>query len=219
MTPVPRCLAVPANDDDFIFISSGTWSLMGIERMEADCSEECRRRNLTNEGGYGYRFRYLKNIMGLWMIQSVRHEFEDRYSFAEICQMAEENRDFPSRVDANDERFLAPESMTEEVKQACADSGQPVPQTLGEIVHVIYASLAECYARTAGELEEMAGRTFGRIHIVGGGSNAEYLNRLTPPKPRERDPCRPLRGHGHRKILRPRCLRPGSFPGWRKPEM
>ena len=113
------------------------------------------------------------------MIQSVRHEFEDRYSFAEICQMAEENRDFPSRVDANDERFLAPESMTEEVKQACADSGQPVPQTLGEIATVIYASLAKCYARTAGELEEMAGRTFGRIHIVGGGSNAEYLNRLT----------------------------------------
>lgn len=172
-------LAVPANDDDFIYISSGTWSLMGIERMEADCSEESRRRNLTNEGGYGYRFRYLKNIMGLWMIQSVRHEFEDRYSFAEICQMAEENRDFPSRVDANDERFLAPESMTEEVKQACADSGQPVPQTLGEIATVIYASLAECYAKTAGELEEMAGRTFGRIHIVGGGSNAEYLNRLT----------------------------------------
>ena len=113
------------------------------------------------------------------MIQSVRHEFEDRYSFAEICQMAEENRDFPSRVDANDERFLAPESMTEEVKQACADSGQPVPQTLGEIATVIYASLAQCYAQTAGELEEMAGRTFGRIHIVGGGSNAEYLNRLT----------------------------------------
>lgn len=172
-------LAVPANDDDFIYISSGTWSLMGIERMEADCSAESRRRNLTNEGGYGYRFRYLKNIMGLWMIQSVRHEFEDRYSFAEICRMAEENRDFPSRVDANDERFLAPESMTEEVKQACADSGQPVPRTLGEIATVIYASLAECYAKTARELEEMTGRTFGRIHIVGGGSNAEYLNRLT----------------------------------------
>ncbi len=172
-------LAVPANDDDFIYISSGTWSLMGIERMEADCSKRSCELNLTNEGGYGYRFRYLKNIMGLWMIQSVRHEFDDAYSFAQICEMAEENKDFPSRVDANDERFLAPESMVEEVKKACADSGQPVPQTLGEIATVIYASLAECYARTAGELEEMAGRTFGRIHIVGGGANADYLNKLT----------------------------------------
>ena len=82
-------------------------------------------------------------------------------------------------MDANDERFLAPENMTEEVKAACRESGQPVPETLGEIATVIYTSLAEGYAKTAKELEEMAGRTFSRIHIVGGGANAEYLNELT----------------------------------------
>ena len=172
-------LAVPANDDDFIYISSGTWSLMGIEREKADCSKKSCEMNFTNEGGYAGRFRYLKNIMGLWMIQSVRHEYDDKYGFAEICQMAEEAKDFPSRVDANDECFLSPESMIEEVKDYCRRTGQKVPETLGEIATVIYTSLAECDAKTAKELEEKTGRTFSRIHVVGGGSNAGYLNELT----------------------------------------
>ena len=172
-------LAVPTNDDNAIYISSGTWSLMGIERKEADCSEKSCEMNFTNEGGYAGRFRYLKNIMGLWMIQSVRHEVNDAYSFAEICAMAEEAKDFPSRVDANDECFLSPDNMTEEVKDYCRRTGKKVPETLGEIATVIYTSLAECYAKTAKELEEMTGRTYSRIHIVGGGSNAGYLNELT----------------------------------------
>ncbi len=172
-------LAVPANDDDFIYISSGTWSLMGLERPTADCSMESFRRNLTNEGGYAGRFRYLKNIMGLWMIQSVRHEFGDKYSFAQICDMAEEAKDFPSRVDANADCFLSPDNMTEAVKDFCRRTGQQVPETLGELATVIYTSLAECYAKTAKELEEMTGRTYHRIHVVGGGSNAGYLNELT----------------------------------------
>ena len=115
--------------------------------------------NFTNEGGYAGRFRSVKIFMGLWMIQSVRHEYDDKYGFAEICQMAEEAKDFPSRVDANDECFLSPESMIEEVKDYCRRTGQKVPETLGEIATVIYTSLAECYAKTAKELEEMTGRT------------------------------------------------------------
>lgn len=172
-------LAVPANDDDFIYISSGTWSLMGLEREVADCSPKSCELNLTNEGGYAGRFRYLKNIAGLWMIQSVRHEVNDMYSFAEICAMAEEAKDFPSRVDVNDDCFLAPENMTEEVKDYCRRTGQPVPETMGELATVIYCSLAECYARTTKELEDATGRTYSRIHVVGGGSNAGYLNELT----------------------------------------
>ena len=172
-------LAVPANDDDFIYISSGTWSLMGLERPEADCSKRSFELNLTNEGGYAGRFRYLKNIMGLWMIQSVRHELDDKYSFAELCDLAEEARDFPSRVDANDECFLSPDNMTEAIKDYCRRTGQQVPETVGELSTVIYTSLAECYAKTTKELEEMAGRSFSRIHVVGGGSNAGYLNELT----------------------------------------
>ena len=149
---------------------------MGIERKTPDCSPKSCELNFTNEGGYEGRFRYIKNIMGLWMIQSVRHEVNDKYSFAEICAMAEEAKDFPSRVNANDECFLSPENMTEEVKDYCRRTGQKVPETMGEIATVIYTSLAECYAKTAKELEEITGRTYSRIHVVGGGSNAGYLN-------------------------------------------
>ena len=172
-------LAVPANDDDFMYISSGTWSLMGVESKEANSSAESREANFTNEGGYNYRFRFLKNIMGLWMIQSVRHETGDAYSFAEICDQAEAAKDFPSRVDCNDNCFLAPKNMTEEVKDYCRRTNQQVPETLGELATVIYASLAECYAKTIHEMEAITGRTYGRIHVVGGGANAGYLNQLT----------------------------------------
>ena len=172
-------MAVPSKEEQPLYISSGTWSLMGIERKEADCSEKSCEMNFTNEGGYAGRFRYLKNIMGLWMIQSVRHEFDDAYSFAQICEMAEEAKDFPSRVNANDECFLSPENMTKEVQDYCRRTGQQVPETLGEIATVIYTSLADCYAKIAKEIEEMTGRTYSRIHIVGGGSNAGYLNELT----------------------------------------
>lgn len=172
-------LSVPANDDDYLYISSGTWSLMGIERMNTDCSLKSREANFTNEGGIDYRFRYLKNIMGLWMIQSVRHELEDAYSFAELCRLAKEANYFPSRVDVNAECFLAPDNMTEAIKGYCKDTNQEIPNTVGEIAACVYQSLAESYAKTVEEIETITGRTYHRIHIVGGGANAGYLNELT----------------------------------------
>ncbi|MDO4650021.1 MAG: rhamnulokinase [Eubacteriales bacterium] len=172
-------LAVPANDDDFVYISSGTWSLMGVERTTALTSEKSQEHNFTNEGGYDHRFRYLKNIMGLWMINSSRHEVNDKYSFSEIVEMAEAEKDFPSRVDANDECFLSPDSMIEEIKNYCRRTGQPVPENFGQLATCIYASLADCYAKVVEELEEINQRTYSRIHIVGGGCNAVYLNQLT----------------------------------------
>ncbi len=172
-------VSVPSTEDHLLYISSGTWSLMGTERPEADCGEASRKANLTNEGGYDYRFRYLKNIMGLWMIQSVRHEWGDRYSFAEICAMAEKENAFPSRVDANDDTFLAPESMIRAVQDFCARTGQRVPETPGQIAAVIYRSLAECYGKTIREIEALTGRNYDCIYVVGGGSHADYLNRLT----------------------------------------
>lgn len=175
-------MAVPASGNDFLYISSGTWSLMGTENRVPICTEESRRKNFTNEGGYEYRYRYLKNIMGLWMIQSVRHELGDKYSFAELCDMAEACRDFPSRVDANDSAFLAPESMTRAVQDACKATGQKVPESPGELSTVIYASLADCYAKTADEIEALTGHRYDTIHIVGGGANASYLNCLTAEK-------------------------------------
>lgn len=172
-------LAVPAKEEDFLYISSGTWSLMGVELKEANCSDEARKANLTNEGGYEYRYRFLKNIMGLWMIQSVRHELNDAYSFAELCEMATACDDFPSRVDVNAEAFLSPENMTEAIKDYCAKTGQEVPNTVGEIATVIYQSLADSYGSTVKELEEITGKVYDAIHIVGGGANADYLNQLT----------------------------------------
>ena len=171
-------LAVPASDSDFLYISSGTWSLMGVERRSADCSHESKVRNFTNEGGYERRFRYLKNIMGLWMIQSVKKELNDQYSFAELCNLAAK-ADFSSRVDVNDASFLAPENMIAAVQEMCRKTGQAVPETPGEIASCIYQSLADSYRETVQEIEEMSGRTYSRIHIVGGGSNAVYLNELT----------------------------------------
>ena len=171
-------LAVPANDDDFIYISSGTWSLMGIERKEADCSLRSMQANFTNEGGYDHRFRYLKNIMGLWMIQSVKKEFTEDLSFAEICERASKET-ITSLVDCNDDCFLAPKSMIEAVKKFCRDSKQQVPETVGEIAAVIYNSLAKCYGDTIEEIEALTGKKYTTIYVVGGGANAGYLNELT----------------------------------------
>lgn len=171
-------IAVPTDSDDALYISSGTWSLMGTELMEANCSPESKANNLTNEGGYSYRFRYLKNIMGLWMIQSVKKEIGGDLGFGEICEMASKCS-IPSIVDCNDDRFLAPANMTEEVQAACRESGQQVPEGLAQVASVIYNSLARCYAETIRQIEGITGRKYDKIHIVGGGSNAEYLNRLT----------------------------------------
>lgn len=171
-------VAVPSIQEDTLYISSGTWSLMGIEAKEADCSIDSMLHNFTNEGGYEYRFRYLKNIMGLWMIQSVKKEIGEGYSFGEICDMASKE-DITSIVDCNDDRFLAPHNMTKEVQKACQESGQQVPDTLAQTAAVIYNSLAMCYRKTMEEIEAITHRHFKQVNIVGGGANAEYLNQLT----------------------------------------
>lgn len=171
-------VAVPSVCDDTLYISSGTWSLMGIERMEPDCSIKSKEHNFTNEGGYDYRFRYLKNIMGLWMIQSAKKEFKQNYSYEEICNLASAET-IDSIVNCNDERFLAPESMIEEIKSYCLETNQEVPKSDAQVAAVIYNSLAVCYKNTVEELEEITGREYRHINIIGGGSNADYLNSIT----------------------------------------
>lgn len=173
--------AVPNTSDNVLYISSGTWSLLGSENMQAICSKEAMEANFTNEGGYEGRFRFLKNIMGLWMIQSVRNELiaaGQEYSFAELCEMAEA-ADIDSIVDANDEVFLAPASMIDAVKDYCKNQGQKVPETPGELAKVIYQSLAVCYKMACYEVEKITGKYFNIINVVGGGSKAGYLNKLT----------------------------------------
>lgn len=172
-------LAVPAQNDTSVYISSGTWSLLGVENKQAITTPQSAKANFTNEGGYEYRFRYLKNIMGLWMIQSIRRNFDKRYSFADLENMAKECADFPSVVDVNHPDFLAPESMVEAVKNRCAATGQAVPQSVGELMQCVYQSLARSYAEAIKELSELTGVTYTHIHIVGGGSKDGYLNSLT----------------------------------------
>lgn len=172
-------LAVPANDDHSIYLSSGTWSLMGVERLIPDCTEKSQRHNFTNEGGYHYRYRYLKNIMGLWMIQSIRKEFKHAYSFVELFTLAGIGSYFPSIVDVNDSSFLAPKSMIRAVQGYCEKTGQEKPETECELLYCVYNSLAKCYADTVAEIEEVTGKVYPCIHAVGGGCQDSFLNKLT----------------------------------------
>ncbi len=172
-------LAVPDRSGSSACISSGTWSLLGVERAQAICTEQCRLAGFTNEGGYDLSHTVVKNIMGLWMIQSVRHELGKKHSYAELCELAEAERGFPSRVNVDDIRFFAPASMIRAIQDACREAGDPVPETPGQLATVVYRSLAECYARSIRDLEAMIGSRCDAVNIVGGGSNADYLNRLT----------------------------------------
>ena len=171
-------MAVPSTSDDSIYLSSGTWSLMGIERLIPDCSEVSQRHNFTNEGGYHYRYRYLKNIMGMWIMQNLRKEFRHDYTFEELYQLAHIGRYFASTVDVNDAAFLAPQSMRAALQEYCGRTGQEAPETECELLYCVYNSLAQCYAETVAEIEEVTGRTFDRIHVVGGGCQDQFLNRL-----------------------------------------
>jgi rhamnulokinase len=173
--------ALPTTEDNTLYISSGTWSLLGTEILSPICSKESMDANLTNEGGYDYRFRYLKNIMGLWMMQSVRREWPEEIGFGEISSMARE-ADIASQVDPQSNVFFAPDSMIEAVKNECKRTGQQVPETLGEIAKVIYNSLSQCYADAMKQIESITGMGYESIAIVGGGSQDSYLNELTALK-------------------------------------
>ena len=168
-------LAVPTNSDHIVYLSSGTWSLMGIERLVPDSSPEACRHNFTNEGGVAHRFRYLKNIMGLWIIQSIRKELGGKYSFAELCDMATALGDTPYRINVNDNAFLAPVSMMEAIRTYCNAPDMP----LDHMLCCVYHSLAACYAETITEITQMTGRKPEALHIIGGGSKDGYLNALT----------------------------------------
>ena len=161
-----------------LYISSGTWSLMGCEIMTPELSEESLNLGFTNEGGYNYRFRYLKNIMGLWMIQSVRRELNKKYSFDELCEMAKSSN-FSEIIDVNNSVFLAPESMIDAIKNYCISNDMAEPKTIGDTVRCIYHSLAKCYADTVSGIESKLGIKFDCVNIVGGGSKDTYLNELT----------------------------------------
>ncbi|SDN88299.1 rhamnulokinase [Alkalicoccus daliensis] len=164
--------------DKAVYISSGTWSLMGVEEKEPVISKETREKNFTNEGGVENRFRFLKNIMGLWMIQEVKREYNDKYSFAEFVELAKESA-LDTIVNVNEERFLRPESMKEAIKESCSEQGEEVPEEPGDFARCIFRSLAASYASTVNEIEALTGEQYERIHVIGGGSQNQWLNQLT----------------------------------------
>ena len=197
-------LAVPARDDRAVYLSSGTWSLLGVENDRPITTKVAQQANFTNEGGAWGRYRFLKNIMGLWMIQSIRRELNGvsyvegksgeataealkaltdyqkgkEYSFADLSTIARGTDGYDVLIDVNEQRFMNPDSMIAEVLQAAGERGR-VPTTVGELMQCVYKSLAECYAREIRNLSEITGKTYTSINIVGGGCQDLYLNALT----------------------------------------
>lgn len=172
-------LAVPAKGDDWAYLSSGTWSLLGVETKTAVTVPEALNANWTNEGGYGGTFRFLKNITGMWIIQEIARDLGGRFSFAELAALAKAEPGFVSLIDPNEARFFRPVSMAAEIACYCRESGQAVPETPGALVRCAYDSLSLLYRKTLADLRALSGRDIRVLHVVGGGSQADFLNQLT----------------------------------------
>ena len=166
-------LACPT-DTVGVFISSGTWSLVDTENEYPVTTPEAMEAGLTNEGGINYRFRFLKNIMGMWLFQSIRRELSGKYSYDELMRMAQSSV-YDGRIDPRDERFTAPKSMIGEIREALSEPDLP----LSDVLRCVYLSLAESYAKTVSEIERISNKRVSSIRIVGGGSRDEFLNLLT----------------------------------------
>ena len=175
-------IAVPTQEDDFIYISSGTWSLMGTELKSPLISQQSNELNFTNEGGAMGTIRFLKNIMGLWIIQESRRQWKREgkdYSFAQMEAWAKECKPFRSLIDPDHVSFATPGNMPEKICEFCRQTGQPVPETVGEVVRCIYESLALKYRKTAESIEALMGRKAKVIHVVGGGTKDKFLSQMT----------------------------------------
>ena len=167
---------------DFIYISSGTWSLLGTELPGPLVNPDTCRYNYTNEGGAGGRIRFLKNIMGLWIVQESRRQWQregKEYSFSELEELAKAAKPFTCLINPDDPDYTAPGDMPRRIKEYCSKTGQHVPGTPGEVVRCIYESLALKYRMTAWQLCRLTGIKPAGINIVGGGSQAALLNQMT----------------------------------------
>ncbi|HJS18577.1 MAG TPA: rhamnulokinase family protein [Anaerolineales bacterium] len=186
---VPAChdtgsavVAVPAQNQDFAWLSSGTWSILGAEVREPCVNDKALEYNFTNEGGVCGTWRLSKNIMGLWLIQECKrtwaYQGED-LAYDEIARLAAEAKPFLAVIDPDDDRFLHPGDMSERIRAYCTETDQTVPQTKGQILRVALESLALKYRLVLERLEELAGKRFDPIHIIGGGTKNRLLNQFT----------------------------------------
>lgn len=175
-------VSVPAENQNFAYLSSGTWSLMGIEVSEPIISEESYKLNFTNEGGVDGTIRFLKNITGMWLLEQCRKEWEASgkvYTYPEIVIMSESVEGFKSLVDPDDPSFANPESMTEAITAFCKKTGQDAPQSEAEFIRCIFDSLALKYRYVLDCLKKVAPFPIEKLHVIGGGSQNRLLNQMT----------------------------------------
>ena len=174
--------AVPATSDNWAYLSSGTWSLLGAELPAPIVTDAARTAGFTNEVGLGGAIRFLKNIAGLWVLQECRRAWEaagQKFSYEELTQLAADNGPAAAHLNLNDPRFVSLGEMPEKIAAFCRETAQPVPAKPGEFARTILESLALTYAQTLRELENVTDRKFEKLHIVGGGSRSALLNQLS----------------------------------------
>lgn len=174
-------LAVPAENNRFAYLSSGTWSLMGVETNRPVVNEETFALNFTNEGGADESIRLLKNICGMWLIEQCKKEWENEgpITYSEIVESAKQAAPFQCFINPDAPCFASPRSMITSIKEYCRHTGQFIPQTVGEIARCIYESLAFRYKQVLLDLQKLADHPIEKLHIIGGGSKNTMLNEFT----------------------------------------
>lgn len=173
---------IPASGGGWAYISSGTWSLLGLELDQLVITDKCRELNFTNEIGYGGKVRLLKNVSGMWLVQECRRIWQEQgraFTYGELAELSAGVEPFQAIIDPGAPEFLAPRNMPEEIAEYCRRTSQRVPRTEGEFIRTCYESLAVLYRFTLDQIKEVTGRMIDRLHIVGGGSNNSLLNQFT----------------------------------------
>ena len=174
--------AVPAKEKDFLFLSCGTWSLLGTELDEPVLTDDARRLGWSNEAAYGGKVSFLKNIIGLWLLQESRHQWQREgrnYSFADMEETARREKPFQSIIDPDDPVFVPAGNIPERIKRYCSEHGQHIPQNDSEVIRCIYDSLALKYAEAIKEIEKCTGRHYNKLYMIGGGARDRLLAKLT----------------------------------------
>jgi len=175
-------VAVPASGENWAYLSSGTWSLMGVELPAPIVTDACRELNFTNEIGFGGSVRLLKNILGLWLIQECRRDWAlagQQYDYATLTDLAAAAPPFRSLINPADPRFVGPDDMPAKIASFCRETGQPVPASPGATIRCVLESLGLLYRSTLLQIEQLIGKKIERLHIVGGGSRNALLNQFT----------------------------------------
>lgn len=173
--------AIPATDRNFAYLSSGTWSLMGIETDAPVIDSTTEKFNITNEGGVQGTVRLLKNITGMWIVEQCLKQWKsegESYTYPEMVELAE-NSEAVCRIDPDDSAFVAPSNMVAAIDEYCRNTGQKTPATHGEYVRSIFQSLADKYAKTLDVFRGLSEYPVDRLHVIGGGSRNSFLNQLT----------------------------------------